>query len=144
MSAIEKALVVGGGIGGLTAAIALSQKGIKVELIEARPDLSVYGVGIIQPNNTLRALGKIGLAQACIAAGAPFPGWRIFDAAGHVVMDLPGKNTAAPDCPPVNGITRPPFGKARIFAWATRSTLLTTTEGRSRCASPPASSTDTI
>ena len=107
MSAIRNALVVGGGIGGLTAAISLAQNGVRVELVEARPDLSVYGVGIIQPNNTLRALGKIGLARACIEAGAPFPGWRVFDAAGQVIMDLPNENSAAPDCPPVNGITRP-------------------------------------
>jgi 2-polyprenyl-6-methoxyphenol hydroxylase-like FAD-dependent oxidoreductase len=111
MSAIASALVVGGGIGGLTAAIALVQRGVKVELIEARPDLSVYGVGIIQPNNTLRALAKIGLARACVDAGAPFPGWRVHDAAGNVMMDLPGANTAAPDCPAVNGITRPTLHK---------------------------------
>lgn len=107
MSAIANALIVGGGIGGLTAATALRQQGIEVELVEARPDLSVYGVGIIQPNNTLRALSEIGLARACVLAGAPFPGWRIYDAAGNKLIDLPNDSVAAPDFPPVNGITRP-------------------------------------
>jgi 2-polyprenyl-6-methoxyphenol hydroxylase-like FAD-dependent oxidoreductase len=62
MAAVSKVLVVGGGIGGLTAAVALRRQGIAIDLIEIKPDLSVYGVGIIQPNNTLRALSQIGLA----------------------------------------------------------------------------------
>lgn len=109
MTAIATALVVGGGIGGLTAAIALRQNGVAVDLIEIQPDFTVYGVGIIQPNNTLRALDKIGLARACVERGAPFPGWRMCDAAGNSVFDAVGTSEAAPDFPPNNGITRPIF-----------------------------------
>src|SRR5687768_16164632 len=99
MALINKALVVGGGIGGLTAAVALRQKGIAADLIEMNPELSVYGVGIIQPNNVLRALDQIGLAKPCIELGSPFPGWRIFDSAGNWVMDAPNATTAAPNFP---------------------------------------------
>lgn len=107
MPAIEKALVIGGGIGGLTAGVALRQAGIAVDLIEINPAFSVYGVGIIQPNNTLRALDRIGLARRCVELGAPFPGWRIHDEAGHFLMAAPNGTSAAPDFPPNNGITRP-------------------------------------
>ena len=107
MPAINNALVVGAGIGGLTAAIALRQQGIGVDLIEIKPDITVYGVGIIQPNNTLRALDRIGLAEACVSVGAPFAGWRIYDAAGKPLMDAPSTNDAAPAYPPNNGIARP-------------------------------------
>jgi 2-polyprenyl-6-methoxyphenol hydroxylase-like FAD-dependent oxidoreductase len=107
MTAIQNALVVGGGIGGLTAAVALRQQGIDVDLVEIMPTMKVYGVGIIQPNNTLRALEKIGLADACVAEGAPYPGWRIYDAHGNVLMDAPGTSDAAPGYPANNGITRP-------------------------------------
>jgi 2-polyprenyl-6-methoxyphenol hydroxylase-like FAD-dependent oxidoreductase len=107
MTAIRKALVVGAGIGGLTAAVALRRQDIEVDLVEIKPFMSVYGVGIIQPNNTLRALDKIGLARACVEAGAAFPGWRIYDASGNVLMDAPSTSDAAPDYPPNNGITRP-------------------------------------
>jgi 2-polyprenyl-6-methoxyphenol hydroxylase-like FAD-dependent oxidoreductase len=109
MPAVSKVLVVGGGIGGLTAAVALRQQGIAVDLIEIKPDLSVYGVGIMQPNNTLRALSRIGLAERCIALGAAFPGWRIHDAAGNFLFDAPATDSAAPGLPPMNGITRPLF-----------------------------------
>ena len=107
MPVISKALIVGGGIGGLTAAIALRRAGIDADLIEIQPQLRVYGVGIIQPNNTLRALNRIGLARACIEHGGPFPGWRIFDGAGNDIMAAPATTAAAPDLPPINGITRP-------------------------------------
>src|SRR3984957_9414343 len=111
MAAISNALVIGGGVGGLTAAIALRRQRIAVDLIEIKPDLSVYGVGIIQPNNTLRALSQIGLSQPCIARGAAFPGWRIHDAAGKFLFDAPATDSAAPGMPPINGITRPLFHK---------------------------------
>lgn len=107
MPAVSRVLVVGGGIGGLTAATALRQQGIDVDLVEANPDHSVYGVGIIQPNNVLRALDRIGVADACVAAGGAFAGWRIFDAHDNHLMDAPNSSEASPRHPPINGITRP-------------------------------------
>jgi len=107
MAAVKKALVIGGGIGGLVAAVALRRVGIDVDLVEIKDNWTVYGVGIIQPNNTLRALQQIGLAQECVANGAAFPGWRLHDQAGTVLMSVTGPNTAAPAYPPINGITRP-------------------------------------
>ena len=111
MAAVKKVLVIGGGIGGLTAGVALRQAGVDVDLIEINPSFSVYGVGIIQPNNTLRALNRIGLARPCVVLGAPFPGWRIHDAHGNHLMDAPNATTAAPEFPPNNGITRPDLQK---------------------------------
>ncbi len=106
MPAIGKALVIGGGIGGLTAGIALRQAGIDVDLVEIQPEFSVYGVGIIQPNNVLRALDAIGVARRCCDLGAAFPGWRIHDAYGRHLMDAPNSTKAAPGYPPNNGIAR--------------------------------------
>lgn len=106
MPVVSKVLVIGGGIGGLAAARALRLKGISVDLIEKEPRWTVYGVGIIQPNNFLRAMARIGLAQACLDRGGAFGGWRILDEPGAVLID------AAPDIsiqgyPANNGITRP-------------------------------------
>ncbi|WP_375447607.1 FAD-dependent oxidoreductase [uncultured Fibrella sp.] len=72
MSSIKKALVVGGGIGGLSAGIALRKVGVDVDLIELHPAYNVYGVGIIQPSNALRALDSLGLADECIRRGSPY------------------------------------------------------------------------
>lgn len=54
-------LIIGGGIGGLTSAIALRQKGFTVDVIERDPTWSVYGVGIIQQGNVIRAMKQLGL-----------------------------------------------------------------------------------
>lgn len=58
-------LVVGSGIGGLSAAIALQQKAYETTVVERQSDVhsSVYGVGVIQPMNALRALDMLGCAQ---------------------------------------------------------------------------------
>jgi len=112
-------LIVGGGIGGLSAAVALRRLNIDCEIVEVDATWTVYGVGIIQPNNVLRALDRIGLAQACVARGGGFPGWRIFDVQGQFLMDAPNTNRAAPLYPPINGITRPILQS--ILAEAARS-----------------------
>lgn len=71
-------LVVGGGIGGLTAAIALRQRGFAVTVIEKDPAWSVYGVGIIQQANVLRAMGQLGILDRYVAAGAGFDVVEVF------------------------------------------------------------------
>jgi 2-polyprenyl-6-methoxyphenol hydroxylase-like FAD-dependent oxidoreductase len=67
-----KVLVQGAGIGGLGAAIALRQRGIDVDLVEVKPEFSVYGVGINQPANSLRALRSLGVLDEILAVGYQF------------------------------------------------------------------------
>ena len=61
-----KVLVIGGGIGGLSTTLALRREGFDVDVVERDPEWGVYGVGIIQPGNALRALDSLGLAEACV------------------------------------------------------------------------------
>jgi 2-polyprenyl-6-methoxyphenol hydroxylase-like FAD-dependent oxidoreductase len=88
MAAVERALVVGGGIGGLGAATALAQRGIDVEIVELKPDAEVYGVGINQPGNSLRALDAIGVLDEVLAVGYQFDGWDFHDAEGNFVVGV--------------------------------------------------------
>lgn len=111
MNQVNNVLIVGGGIAGLTAAIALHDKGIKTDILEKNPEWSVYGVGIIQPSNLLRALKSLGLGEACLAKGFGFKGWEIFDAHDHKLGQVPGVNVAGDGYPPLNGITRPVLHK---------------------------------
>jgi 2-polyprenyl-6-methoxyphenol hydroxylase-like FAD-dependent oxidoreductase len=103
-----KVLIVGGGIGGLCTAIALRRRDVVVDLVEVNPEWDVYGVGIIQPGNALRALGELGLAAACLEAGYGFPGHQFHDKDGNALgppTDFP-LPPGAPG-PAMNGITRP-------------------------------------
>jgi 2-polyprenyl-6-methoxyphenol hydroxylase-like FAD-dependent oxidoreductase len=73
-----KAIIVGGGIGGLTAAIALRQAGLDVVVLERAPSadgLSV-GAGVHLWTNALQALRSVGLTDAVAAAGTPVTAHR--------------------------------------------------------------------
>lgn len=107
-------LVVGGGIGGLSAAIALRGADYDVNVVELQADLhsSVYGVGIIQPMNALRALDAIGCAQACLDVGYSTTAWgSILDVDGNQVGKMPGARIEGSNLPPMNGLTRPQLHK---------------------------------
>ena len=59
-----KTIVLGAGIGGLTAALALKQKGIDVDVYERSPVLTDVGAGISLWPNALKALYQLGLRPA--------------------------------------------------------------------------------
>lgn len=106
----KKILIVGGGIGGLSAAIAIRQEGHDVHVVERYADAhaSVFGVGIIQPINALRALDALGCAQACIDAGFPAPAWgAMYATDGTFIRDIHGTPIESSTLPPMNGVTRP-------------------------------------
>ncbi|MFB6838660.1 FAD-dependent monooxygenase [Streptomyces sp. NPDC056361] len=59
----HRAVVVGAGIGGLTAAVALHQRGWRVTVLERAADLAPVGAGIGLAPNAQRALDVIGLGD---------------------------------------------------------------------------------
>lgn len=103
-------LVIGGGIGGLTSAIALRQRGFEVTVIEKGPDWSVYGVGIIQQGNVIRAMKSLGLVDAYLAAGVGFDAVEVFAPDGTKVARVPSPQLEA-GYPANLGIGRPALHK---------------------------------
>ena len=59
-----RAAVVGAGLGGLTAAVALHQAGFDVEVYEQAPELTEVGGGINTGPNATRVLYRLGLGHA--------------------------------------------------------------------------------
>jgi len=59
-----KALIVGGGIGGISAALCLAKDGHDVELLEQAPTFSEVGAGIQLSPNCTRVLHHLGLEKA--------------------------------------------------------------------------------
>lgn len=105
-----KVLVVGGGIGGLAAAIALSRRGNQVTVIERDPHWSVYGVGIIQQSNVVRAMEQLGVLERFIAAAFGFDAVEIFAPDGTKVARVPSPRLV--EGRPANvGIGRPALQK---------------------------------
>jgi 2-polyprenyl-6-methoxyphenol hydroxylase-like FAD-dependent oxidoreductase len=107
MTAVQRVLVVGGGIGGLSTTIALRRAGFDVDLVEKNPAWDVYGVGIIQPGNALRALHVLGLAEEAVAQGQPMVGDRTWLADGQTELANNDWPPLVEGLPPGNGITRP-------------------------------------
>ncbi|MFJ6674291.1 FAD-dependent monooxygenase [Actinosynnema sp. NPDC091369] len=66
-----KAVVVGGGLGGVTAAVALRQVGWEVEVLERAPEFGEVGAGVGVMPNALRALAALGLADDVRRIGTP-------------------------------------------------------------------------
>ncbi|MCB2069911.1 MAG: NAD(P)-binding protein, partial [Ottowia sp.] len=66
------ALVVGGGIGGMAAAVALQRVGWRVSLLERAPEFTEVGAGVQLGPNVTRVLRAWGLDEA-VARVAAFP-----------------------------------------------------------------------
>jgi 2-polyprenyl-6-methoxyphenol hydroxylase-like FAD-dependent oxidoreductase len=111
MGEVKKVLVVGGGVGGLSATKALRDKGIDVDVVERNPKWDVYGVGIIQPGNAVRALDVLGLADEVVRQGWGLHHSRLFSVDGTMLAEPQFEKVADPRFPPANGITRPRLHK---------------------------------
>ncbi len=61
--------IIGGGIGGLTTAIALEQKGFKIRVFEQAEEIRPVGAGIILANNAMQVYEKLGLREEIEANG---------------------------------------------------------------------------
>jgi salicylate hydroxylase len=68
------AAIVGGGIGGLSAANALLQRGIDVSVFEQAPALGEVGAGVFIYPNALRQLDRMGFGPALAKVGAKVGG----------------------------------------------------------------------
>jgi 2-polyprenyl-6-methoxyphenol hydroxylase-like FAD-dependent oxidoreductase len=64
-----RAAVVGAGIGGLAAAIALEQAGVEPIVIERAPELQEAGFGLVVSTNAVTALRSLGLRDGVAARG---------------------------------------------------------------------------
>lgn len=89
MRNLDSVLVVGGGIGGLGVAVALSNRGIKVSVVEKRANNAVLGVGINQPGNSLKALKKLGVLDRVRTGGFEFDLMTFYDRFGNFIVDIP-------------------------------------------------------
>jgi 2-polyprenyl-6-methoxyphenol hydroxylase-like FAD-dependent oxidoreductase len=63
----RRAVVAGGGLGGLTAAVALHRRGWRVSVLERAASLEPVGAGISLWPNALRALDTVGVGEAARA-----------------------------------------------------------------------------
>ncbi|RED51926.1 FAD-dependent monooxygenase [Cohnella lupini] len=90
----RKALIIGSGIGGLCAAIALQRAGWRVNLFDKTPSRSEAGAGIVLAANAVKVLRKLGVAEKVLAHGVPVGKAEIRTRDGKLLVDLPTKKQA--------------------------------------------------
>ena len=120
MTDVRRALVVGGGVAGLTCAVGLTRRGIEVVIAEINPGLAVQGIGIALQGPTLRALKTIGLLEECVAEGFGLRDLVIGNADCEVTSVVPMPLLLGDKYPAVLGTMRPAFQK--VLAEAARAT----------------------
>lgn len=106
MASKRKALIVGAGPAGLSAAISLSQAGYSVDILERTDDRLVLGSELHIQSAALRALDQIGAADYVVARGVPIERVRLVGVGGETHADIPLGKVARSDLPASVGITR--------------------------------------
>jgi 3-hydroxybenzoate 6-monooxygenase len=76
----EPILIVGGGLGGLTAALALAQRGWPVRVLEGAPEFGAIGYGIQFGPNVFQVLDRIGVTEAVLEKADAPPAVLMIDA----------------------------------------------------------------
>lgn len=74
-----KIAIIGGGIGGLTTALALQKSNLDVTIYESAPEIKPVGAGIIMANNAMQVFDKLGIRQKIEQAGHKISTIKITD-----------------------------------------------------------------
>ena len=88
MTRNERILIVGGGIGGLTAAIALRRRGFAPELVERAASWRAIGTGIVIQPNAMKLLRELEVASHLEAAGAAVRWFQFLNRKGEILCEI--------------------------------------------------------
>lgn len=79
----RRTLIIGGGIGGLAAALFLERIGVEALVFEAHEAPALSGAALTIAPNGMTVLAHLGLAEAALAAGSPIERFKFATAAGR-------------------------------------------------------------
>ena len=106
MPAAKTALVVGGGVAGMSCAITLRRAGLDVTLVDLDPNWRVAGAGITITASTLRAFKAIGILERVKEEGHSHSGVRVCTVDGTPVEEVRSP-PLGDGLPGAGGILRP-------------------------------------
>ena len=87
VSDIRRVLVIGGGVGGLTASAMFASRGVEVVLVERRPAFDIPGIGLGQPANALRVYDTLGVLDEILSVGFSYDRMYLFDSARRLIIE---------------------------------------------------------
>ncbi|WP_114748587.1 FAD-dependent monooxygenase [Pleomorphovibrio marinus] len=80
-----KVSIIGGGIAGLTTAIALQQKGIQANVYEAASEVRPVGAGLALSSNAMRVYKLLGFMDEVISQGRLMSSFALLDQKGKII-----------------------------------------------------------
>src|SRR3954470_6793625 len=86
---MQEVLIIGGGIGGLTAALELHRRGIACRVFESAPDIKALGVGINLLPHANRVLDRLGLLPALAKVAIETKEAAFFNRFGQLIYREP-------------------------------------------------------
>jgi 2-polyprenyl-6-methoxyphenol hydroxylase-like FAD-dependent oxidoreductase len=86
---VQRAVVVGAGIGGLVTALALAERGWDVRVVERAASLEPVGAGIVLAPNAMRALNALGVGEAVRERGHVPVSAGLRESSGRWIQHLP-------------------------------------------------------
>ncbi len=91
---VDPILIVGGGLGGLTTALALARRGWSTRVLEGAPEFGAIGYGIQFGPNVFHVFDRLGLIDEVIAAADQPPAVLMLDAlTGKELLRIPTGST---------------------------------------------------
>ncbi len=101
-----KAIVVGAGVGGLTAAIALRRQGVDVEVLESAPVTRTSGGGLGIASNATKVLRALDIDLPALGVGRVCAEFDLRTATGRPIRAMPIRSIAAELGSPVVNVRR--------------------------------------
>jgi 2-polyprenyl-6-methoxyphenol hydroxylase-like FAD-dependent oxidoreductase len=114
----RKALVIGAGIGGLTAAVALRKAGLDVEVYERANELKAAGSGLSVMSNAITALKSLDLGIDLEKRGSVLESYHVRTTTGRLIREFPFPEITAKLGVPSVLITRSDLQQALLDAAA--------------------------
>ncbi len=126
MARLERVLIVGAGMAGLSLAIALRRIGVEPDIVERQAAWPIHGAGIYLVGNAMRALRSFGVADDVLSSGSVIRTQTLMNDRGRKLAEIDTESVWA-DCGPCVGVRRADLQDVLVNALGKANLRLSTT-----------------
>jgi 2-polyprenyl-6-methoxyphenol hydroxylase-like FAD-dependent oxidoreductase len=101
---VRRVVVVGAGLAGLSCALAMAHRGVRVQVVEEGGDARPWSAHVDVVPNLIRDLAVLGVGEACVRVGFPYQGVDVADQHGRLLYRVDSPRLAGRGYPAALGI----------------------------------------